>query len=123
MRSTVLFLDIDGVLCINKHMPERVQDFTPLPNNIQFVRELHAQGAYIVLTTAREEEERDATLKQLDTHQVPYHQIVMGLPHHSQRIAVQDFSDTNPFPAVLAVNLQRNSDNLQEIYESTTAEN
>ena len=37
---------------------------------------------------------------------------------HSKRILVNDFSETNPFPTAIAVNLERDSDQLSSIFKS-----
>ena len=43
------------------------------------------------------------------------HNIIMGLPH-SQRVLVNDFADSNPFPSCVAINIPRNSENLEKYF-------
>ena len=38
----------------------------------------------------------------------------MGLPH-SQRIIINDYAPSNPFPTASAININRNSDQLKDI--------
>ena len=39
--------------------------------------------------------------------------LVMGLPH-CQRIVINDFARSNPYPSCSAINIPRNENNLKE---------
>jgi hypothetical protein len=39
----------------------------------------------------------------------------MDLPH-AKRILINDFAPTNPYPTAVAINLERNSSNLQNYF-------
>ena len=41
----------------------------------------------------------------------------MNLPH-GRRILVNDFSNTNPYPSALAINIERNSQELSNIFSN-----
>jgi hypothetical protein len=45
-----------------------------------------------------------------------YDNIIMGLPH-CQRIVINDFANSNPYPSCTAINLPRNLDKLKEYFE------
>lgn len=111
----VLFLDIDGVLVENSsnHFPPYIGESSPLKNNIDFVKKLCEKNrTTIVLTTSRPEEYRDVTVKQIrDLGIGHWTHLIMGLPH-CQRILVNDFASSNPYPSALAVNIPRNSNDL-----------
>jgi hypothetical protein len=112
-----LFLDIDGTLVENSsvHFPPYVGNAAPLIQNIEKIREMfESKKTYIVLTTSRPEYTRSITEEELELKQIPYHQLIMGLPHCS-RIVVNDYANTNPYPSCSAINIPRNSDTLKEV--------
>ena len=111
-----LFSDIDGTLITNSslHFPPYIGDGEPIQENIDYLNLLYDEGrTYIVLTTSRPEKTRQITVNELELKGVKYHQLVMGLPH-SQRIVINDFAASNPYPACGSINLPRNNNNLRE---------
>ena len=113
-----LFVDIDGTLITNSshHFPPYVGSGEPIENNIDFLAELHEQGkAKIVLTTSRPERLRQITIMELQTKGIPYDELVMGLPH-CQRVIINDFARSNPYPSCKAINIPRNTDDLKEYF-------
>ena len=111
-----LFIDLDGVLIENTShkMAPFMGSGTPLSENIKFLRELYDTGrVMVIIVTARPDEYRTQTELELYKHGIPCDYLLMNLPH-AQRIVINDFANSNPFPACSAVNLQRNSDNLRE---------
>jgi hypothetical protein len=88
----------------------------PIQSNINYLRKLYeSERAYIVLTTSRPEQYRQITVDELKSKGIWYHNIIMGLPH-SQRVLVNDFADSNPFPSCVAINIPRNSENLEKYF-------
>ena len=113
-----LFVDIDGTLITNSshHFPPYVGSGEPIENNIDFIAELHEQGkTKIVLTTSRPEKYRQLTIMELQTKGVPFDELVMGLPH-CQRVIINDFARSNPYPSCKAINIPRNTDDLKEYF-------
>jgi hypothetical protein len=111
-----LFVDIDGTLVTNSSIqfPPYVGSGSPLTNNIECLRNLHNEGKiYIVLTTSRPEFLRDTTVEEMKRHNMPYDQLVMGLPH-CNRIVINDFAKSNTYPSCGAINITRNYDNLSD---------
>ena len=111
-----LFVDIDGTLVTNSshHFPPYVGTGKPLEENINYLVQLHESGkARIVLTTSRPERLRELTLTELETKGIPYDYLVMGLPHW-QRVLINDFAKSNPYPSAAAINMPRNQDILKE---------
>jgi hypothetical protein len=109
-----LFLDIDGTLIENSscHFPPYIGEGSKLVNNCDLITNLYEEGkVYIVLTTSRPEECRDITEDELRSKNIPYHQLVMNLPH-CKRVLINDYSNSNPYPSASAVNIERNSDKL-----------
>ena len=65
------------------------------------------------LTTSRPEFLRQTTVDEMSRHNMPYDQLVMGLPH-CKRVVVNDFANSNSFPCAEAINIPRNQNNLSE---------
>ena len=111
-----LFVDIDGTLVTNSsiHFPPYVGSGDPLEDNIELLDDLHQQGKVkIILTTSRPERLRQLTLMELQTKGIPYDELIMGLPH-CQRIVINDFARSNPYPSCSAINIPRNENNLKD---------
>ena len=109
LRSAYFF-DIDGVIYENGS-----EFWEPKwgENNVMIdaknkINELFNSGNQIILTTSRPEKFREITIRQLNRDGVLYHQLVMGI-FHGTRYLINDYSDTNPYPAVKAINTKRDS--------------
>lgn len=104
-----LFVDIDGVLLVNEF--GSWENATILKKNFETLSKLASTGrTTIVLTTARPESMREATKRQLSG--LTYHHLIMGLPN-ARRILVNDFVPHRGNFTADAVNLARNSDELE----------
>lgn len=109
-----LFVDLDGTLISNTSpkMFPFVGSGVPLEKNIKLLQKLYqTQKVKIIITTARPEKYRELTEKELSKHNIPYDNLLMELPH-SERIIINDFAGSNPFPSCTAINIQRNSNTL-----------
>lgn len=109
------FIDIDGIIVRNSGEYSRPYwgETEGLPENINIVNKLYDLGNYIILITSRKENYRNITVKQLKKVKVKYHQLIMNL-NHSARVIINDFSNSNPFPAAISVNVPRDSDKLSD---------
>ena len=109
-----IFIDIDGTLVKNSG-----QYFKPiwgntnaLESNVKYLNKLYDSGCtYIILTTSRKESFASITKKQLKELNIKYHQIIFNLPH-CKRYLINDYAPTNPYPSAIAININRNDDNL-----------
>ena len=111
-----LFVDLDGVLVYNSapYSPPFWGDTLAIKKNVQYLRELHNTGrVQIIITTARTEEYRDVTLKQLTREEIPYDKILFDMLH-TQRIIINDYAKTNKYPSCKAINISRDSNNLED---------
>lgn len=107
-----LFIDIDGVL-IKNGGKESWGDLERLDDNVSYLMSLKRNNkTQIILTTARSEEYREVTEKQLRDNGIEYDQLVMGL-YHCKRYLINDYSKTNPYPTAIALNLKRDIDKLE----------
>jgi hypothetical protein len=75
---------------------------------------MHQSGKVkIILTTSRPEYLKDVTILEMEDKGIPYDHLVMGLPH-CQRILINDFAKSNPYPSCSAINITRDSNQLRE---------
>jgi hypothetical protein len=110
-----LFVDLDGTLVYNssEYFDPGTGNTDGLTNNIAKLNALYDAGkTRIILTTSRKEGLE--TEQQLTRLGIKYHQIIFGLPH-SQRVIINDYSNTNPYPSALAICLKRDEDNLGDL--------
>lgn len=114
-----LFVDIDGTLVTNSstHFPPYLGNGTPIQENIDYLNRLYSSNKVkIILTTSRPEKYREVTVKELSSNGINYHDLIMNLPH-CQRIVINDFAKSNPYPSAKAINIPRNANNLKEFFE------
>ncbi len=107
-RFRTIFCDLDGVLVksSSKHFEPKWGTTEGIKENIDILNKLREEGAYIVITTARPHEITYITEQQLKREGIKYDRLIMNLPH-SQRILINDYSATNPYPSATCVNLER----------------
>ena len=113
----VIFCDIDGVLVYNSS-----EYFNPnwgttdgIVENINHLKKLYeSKKCQLILTTSRTEKYKKITEKQLDKYGLKYDQIIFGLLH-GKRYIINDFSNTNPYPSCISININRDSNNLKEL--------
>lgn len=112
-----IFVDLDGVLVKNsaQYFEPKWGTTKPLARNVELINRLQATGrVQVLVTTTRKEAYRDITLKQLQDIGLVYNEVVFNLPH-ARRIVVNDYSLTNPYPSCQAINIKRDSDDLEEL--------
>jgi hypothetical protein len=110
-----LFIDIDGVLVENsgEYVGKIWGTTDHIEKNKNYINNLFDTGKVrIILTTSRKSSYKQKTIEQLDLLNVKYHDIIFDLLH-CQRILINDFSDTNPYPTAKSVNIPRNNNNLE----------
>ena len=113
-----IFLDLDGtvVKSSGRWIKPTWGNTKALKKNVEYINKLYDTNRFhIIIATARTEASREITIEQLKKFGVKYHRLIMDLPH-AKRILINDYSDTNPFPVSIAVNLQRNSDELERLF-------
>lgn len=112
-RWKTLFVDLDGVVFRSGH-----RSFSPkwgengvIERNVEYLNGL--SYVQIVLTTSRPERMREQTKQQLEEVGLRYDQLVMGL-NVCSRVLVNDFVQDRGRHTSFAVNLERDSDKLEE---------
>ena len=112
-----LFVDLDGVIFENKGKYGKRNWFdgqeVVIDENIAVLRAMIASGCQVVFCTARDESCRDLVESSLDRLGLQFHGLIMGL-HHTQRIIINDFSNSNPWPSCVAINVERDSSSLSD---------
>ena len=111
-----LFLDLDGVLVENsgEYIGKIWGSTKGIEKNIACTNKLYETGKVkIIFTTSRKKSYREETVKQLNKLNIKYHDIIFDLLH-SQRIIVNDFAPSNTYPTAKAINIPRNSDDLED---------
>lgn len=112
-RRATWFVDLDGLLLRSTHRSFSIAGSVQgsnasLPLNVEELRQLHANGAHVVITTARNEELRQVTIDQLHHEGIPYHQLVMGLPASTPRVLVNDVVRSRGEVGARAIEVDRN---------------
>lgn len=106
-----LFCDFDGVLVQNKGKFGSNNWYTHsdqlIAENIELLKALVAKGATLIITTSRPKTEEGYIRELLTGNGLSKFEIVCGLPH-SRRLLINDFSNTNPYPSAIAINIERN---------------
>ena len=105
------FFDIDGVFLKNtgKHgISNWSNTFEPIEENIRILKQLSDNGAQIIFTTARTDEYLEKFKNLLFEENIKYKSIITGC-NHSQRVIVNDFAPTNPYPSCDSISIPRNS--------------
>jgi hypothetical protein len=111
-----LFIDLDGTLVYSSapYSPPFWGETLGIKKNIEYIRELYNTGrVQIIITTARTEEYREVTERQLKREEIPYDHILFGMLH-TKRTIINDYAKSNKYPSCDAVNIIRDTNNLEE---------
>lgn len=113
----VIFCDIDGTIIKNQgRVGPNCYDDAPIPleKNIKRLLQLQEQGAQFVFTTARPTEYKSKTREMLYSLGFKSFELIVGL-QNARRILINDYNKSNPYPRAEAINLVRDSDNLEDL--------
>lgn len=109
-KHSTFFVDIDGVILENrgKYGKQNWSNCLPvIDENLAILKQLYDNGAQIVFTTCRGEEDLVSFKKLLEDNGILAHSFVTKC-NHSPRIMINDFAPTNPYPSCGAINIPRN---------------
>lgn len=113
-----IFVDLDGTLVTNTshQFPPYIGEGSSLQNNIDYLNKIYSSGRVkIIITTSRPKGYYQKTINELREKNIPFDDIIMGLPH-AQRIIINDFARSNPYPSCSSLNIPRNSNNLEDYF-------
>ena len=107
-KNNTYFCDIDGTIFKYRKF-ETYKTSAPevIPTTLEFLEVVKEQGHMIILTTARPEDLREHTIKELDDSKVPYDRLLMGI-ERGPRYLINDMDPNKPGKRVIAMNLIRN---------------
>lgn len=117
--TSTIFCDVDGVLLENgsKFGPSGWRT-KPIEKNINALKsKLVSKDSFLIITTSRPETEKGYISEILASYDVYPDHWVFNLPH-CKRLLINDFSRTNPFPSAIAVNLPRNTSDLDQYLDN-----
>jgi len=110
-KHKTYFFDIDGVLLKNtgKYGEKNWYNyFEPIEENVSVLKKLSDEGHQIIFTTSRDKEASAVFIDFLKERNIKFKDIICDC-NHSQRIIVNDFANTNPFPSCTSISIPRNS--------------
>ena len=113
MHQKTFIVDLDGVLVESsaRHFKPYWGTTKAIENNVSAVNRLKEKGNQIIIFTSRTSDYRQITVRQLEKIGLKYDALIMDALHN-QRILVNDFSRSNPFPSAMAINVERDTDQL-----------
>ena len=106
------FCDIDGTIVKSKW--DYYEPCEALWDNVSALLKEKQRGCKIVFTTSRPEKYRKITLDMLDELGFGSCSLIMGI-HHSKRVLINDYANSNPYPTALAINIKRDSEDLGDL--------
>jgi hypothetical protein len=118
-KHFTIFCDFDGCLVENgSKFALKGWKTIAIKQNIKSLNKLSKNNNIcLIITTSRPHSELSYVKKLLKENNIKYNNIMMNLPH-GRRILINDFSNTNPFPSALAINVERNSQELSNIFSN-----
>ena len=106
------FCDIDGTILKSKW--DYYDEVEPIWDNVKALLNKKESGCKLVFITARHEKYRKLTQDTLDGLGFGDCQLVMNV-HHSKRILINDYANSNPYPTAVAINIERDNENLGDM--------
>lgn len=112
-----IFCDVDGVLFNNgSKFGKNGWNTDPIIENLEFLLNLQKKGnLYLVITSSRPEKEIVKINQYMNEIGLFPDKYVMNLPH-SKRYLVNDYASSNPYPTAIAINIERNSNQLKSFF-------
>ena len=106
------FCDIDGTIIKSKW--DYYTETEPLWDNVSALLNKKKLGCKIIFTTSRLEKHRKVTQNILDDLGFDGCDLIMGV-HHTKRVLINDYANSNPYPTAVAVNIKRDSEDLGDL--------
>ena len=108
-KKYTIFCDIDGTLFkYRKFETYKSSEPELLPDVKLKMDQWNNEGHLIILTTARPEEMREHTEKELADNQIPYGRLIMGI-ERGPRFLINDMDPGKPGQRATGINLDRDT--------------
>ena len=106
-KKHTYFCDIDGTIFkYRKFETYTTSDAEPIMSTVDKLNEWYDDGHMIILTTARPEDMREHTIKELVNNSIPFDRLIMGI-ERGPRYLINDMDPNKPGERAIALNLQR----------------
>lgn len=121
-KNRTIFCDIDGTIFKYRKF-ETLKTTSPefTPAALEKLKRWKRDGCMIVFTTARPEDLRDHTVKELLTMGVPWDKLVMGI-ERGPRYLINDMDPAEPSIRAIAYSIERDK-GLKRVVVGATEEN
>lgn len=107
MKKNTYFCDIDGTIFKYRNFDDILVTKPEIINStFKVIKKWYEDGHHIVLITARPNEYRHHTVKELFESNVNYHQLIMGI-ERSQTYLINDMDPNNEGNRAIGINLFR----------------
>ncbi|MFA0194112.1 hypothetical protein AB4454_05200 [Vibrio artabrorum] len=117
-KHITIFCDVDGVLLNNgSKFKDDGWKTSAIEKNVEKLLTLQKGGfLHLVLTSSRPESEIEYTVNELKRVGLSVDNVLFGLPH-TRRYLINDFSPTNPYPSAVSINIERDSEMLEHLFD------
>jgi len=106
-KKKTYFIDIDGTIFkYRKFETYKIQKAELLVESKVFLQQVRDLGHMIILTTARPESLREHTIFELESNNVPYDKLIMGI-ERGPRYLINDMDPNKPGERAIAINVKR----------------
>ena len=106
-KKNTYFCDIDGTIFkYRKFETYLTSNVEVIESSKEYLKNVKDQGHMIVLTTARPENLRQHTIKELYWKEIPYDKLIMGI-ERGPRYLINDMDPKKPGERAIAINLER----------------
>ncbi len=106
------FCDIDGTILKSKFFYDK--EYESLTSNVNTLLKEQNRGCKFVFCTSRDKKYELLTREILDELGFVNYELVMNV-HHTKRVLLNDYANSNPYPTAIAVNIKRDDDNLADL--------
>ncbi len=106
------FCDIDGTIIKSKW--DYYEPYDVLWDNVTALLNEKKRGCKIIFTTSRLEKHRKTTESMLNAIGFDGCQLIMEI-HHTMRVLINDYANSNPYPSAVAINIKRDSEDLGDM--------
>ena len=106
-KKNTIFCDIDGTIFkYRKFEDYQTSEVEVIDSTVEYLKQQSLEGHMIILTTARPYTLFSHTVWELETHNVYFDRIIMGI-ERGPRILINDMDPGKDEPRAIAINLVR----------------